>query len=136
MQDLIGGRLDYFCALGAAATGPLVSGNAKAIALLTSERSDLFPSLRTSKEQGIPGVDSYFWTAFFFPKDTPDAIVQTLYEATTRTLNSPDTVERLTKAGVAPIPPELRTPDYLKSFIRREIGNWGAMIKASGVAIE
>ena len=35
MQDLIGGRLDYFCALGAAATGPLESGNAKAIALLT-----------------------------------------------------------------------------------------------------
>ena len=136
MQDLIGGRLDYFCALGAAATGPLESGNAKAIALLTSERSDLFPSLRTSKEQGIPGVDSYFWTAFFFPKDTPDAIVQTLYDATTRALNSPLTVERLTKAGVAPIPPELRTPAYLRSFTRREIGNWAAMVKASGVAIE
>jgi tripartite-type tricarboxylate transporter receptor subunit TctC len=113
-----------------------VSGNAKAIALLTSERSDLFPSLRTSKEQGIPGVDSYFWTAFFFPKDTPDAIVQTLYDATTRALNSRRTVESLTKAGVAPIPPELRTPTYLRSFIRREIGNWAATIKASGVAIE
>jgi tripartite-type tricarboxylate transporter receptor subunit TctC len=136
MQDLIGGRLDYFCALGAAATGALESGNAKAIALLTSERSDLFPSLRTSKEQGIPGVDSYFWTAFFFPKDTPDAIVQTLYDATARALSSRFTVERLTKAGVAPIPPELRTPAYLKSFIRREIGNWAAMVKASGVAIE
>ena len=136
MQDLIGGRLDYFCALGAAATGPLESGNAKAIALLTSECSDLFPSLRTSKEQGIPGVDSYFWTAFFFPKDTPDAIVQTLYDATTRALNSRLTVERLTKAGVAPIPPELRTPAYLRSFTRREIGNWAAMVKASGVAIE
>ena len=136
MQDLIGGRLDYFCALGAAATGPLESGNAKAIALLTSARSDLFPSLRTSKEQGIPGVDSYFWTAFFFPKDTPDAIVQTLYDVTTRVLNSRLTVERLTKAGVAPIPPGLRTPTYLKSFIPREIGNWAAMIKASGVAIE
>ena len=136
MQDLIGGRLDYFCALAAAATGPLESGNAKAIALLTSECSDLFPSLRTSKEQGIPGVDSYFWTAFFFPKDTPDAIVQTLYDATTRALNSRLTVERLTKAGVAPIPPELRTPAYLRSFTRREIGNWAAMVKASGVAIE
>src|SRR5262249_30360725 len=73
MQDLIGGRIDYFCALGAAAMGPVESRQAKAMALLTSERSELFPSLKTSKEQGIPGVESYFWTANLFPKDTPDA---------------------------------------------------------------
>jgi tripartite-type tricarboxylate transporter receptor subunit TctC len=136
MQDLIGGRIDYFCALGAAAMGPLESGQANAMALLTSERSELFPGLKTSKEQGIPGVDSYFWTAFLFPKDTPDAIVQKLYEATNQTLKSPVTVERLKKAGVAPIAPELRTPAYLKSFIGKEVENWAAQIKASGVTIE
>ena len=136
MQDLIGGRIDYFCALGAAAMGPLEARNAKAMALLTSERSDLFPALRTLKEQGIPGVDSSFWTASFFPKDTPDAVVQELYDATTHALNSPVTIERLKKAGVAPIAPELRTPTYLKTFIGREVDNWAAMIKASGVPIE
>src|SRR5262245_44111763 len=41
MQDLIGGRIDYFCALGAAAMGPLEGGTAKAMALLTNERSTL-----------------------------------------------------------------------------------------------
>jgi tripartite-type tricarboxylate transporter receptor subunit TctC len=136
MQDLIGGRIDYFCALGAAAMGPLESGQAKAMALLTSNRSDLFPGLKTSKEQGFPGVDSYFWTAFFFPKDTPDAIVQKLYEATNQSLKSATTVERLRKAGVSPIAPELRTPAYLKGFIGKEVENWAAQIKASGVAIE
>jgi tripartite-type tricarboxylate transporter receptor subunit TctC len=136
MQDLIGGRIDYFCALGAAAMGPLEAGNAKAIALLTSERSDLFPALRTSKELGIAGVDSYFWTAFFFPKDTPEAIVQKLYDATTQTLKSPLMTERLRQAGVAPIAPELRTPAYLKTFIGREVANWAAMVRASGIPVE
>jgi tripartite-type tricarboxylate transporter receptor subunit TctC len=136
MQDLIGGRIDYFCALGAAAMGPLAAGNAKAIALLTNDRSELFPVLRTSKELGIPGVDSYFWTAFFFPKDTPDAIVQKLYDATTQTLKSPVMIERLKQTGVAPIAPELRTPAYLKSFIGREVDNWAAMVRASGIPIE
>ncbi len=136
MQDLIGGRIDYFCALGAAAMGPLEGGNAKAMALLTGERSPLFPTLQTSKEQGLPGIDSYFWTAFFFPKDTPDAIVQKLYDATTQTLKSTATVERLKRAGVAPIAPELRTPAYLKTFIGTEVDNWAATIKASGVSIE
>src|SRR5882757_138400 len=68
MQDLIAGRIDYFCALGAAAMGPLESEQAKAMALLTGERSALFPTLKTAKELGFAGVDSYFWTAFFFPK--------------------------------------------------------------------
>jgi tripartite-type tricarboxylate transporter receptor subunit TctC len=136
MQDLIGRRIDYFCALGAAAMGPLEAGNAKAIALLTSERSDLFPALRTSKELGIPGVDSYFWTAFFFPRDTPDAIVQKLYDATTQTLKSPVMIERLKQTGVAPIAPELRTPAYLKTFIAKEVDHWAAMVRASGIPIE
>jgi tripartite-type tricarboxylate transporter receptor subunit TctC len=136
MQDLIAGRIDYFCALGAAAMGPLEAGNAKAMALLTSERSPLFPTLQTSKEQGIGGIDSYFWTAFFFPKDTPDAIVQKLYEATNQSLKSPTTIDRLKRAGVAPIAPELRTPAYLKTFIGTEVDNWAATIKASGVTIE
>ena len=136
MQDLVAGRIDYFCALGAAAMGPLEAGNAKAMALLTSERSPLFPKLQTSKEQGLPGIDSYFWTAFFFPKGTPDAIVQKLYDATSQALKSPATVERLKNAGVAPIAPELRTPAYLKTFIASEVDNWAATIKASGVTIE
>ncbi len=136
MQDLIAGRIDYFCALGAAATGPLEAGHAKAVALLTSGRSDLFPAVRTSSEQGIAGVDSYFWTAFFFPRDTPDHIVQKLHEATTYTLNLPVIVERLRKAGVTPVAPALRSPAYLRTFMRREAADWAAMVKASGVPIE
>jgi tripartite-type tricarboxylate transporter receptor subunit TctC len=136
MQDLVAGRLDYFCALGAAAMGPVEGGNAKAIALLTNERSALFPKLQTANEQGIRGVSSYFWTAFFFPKGTPDAIVQKLYDATTQTLNTPVVVERLNKAGATVIAPALRTPAYLSTFIGKEVESWAAMIKASGITIE
>jgi tripartite-type tricarboxylate transporter receptor subunit TctC len=136
MQDLSAGRIDYFCALGAAAMGPLEAGSAKAIALLTSERSDLFPALQTSGEQGIVGVDSYFWTAFFLPRNTPDDIVRKLHDATTYTLNSPAIIARLKKAGVTPVAPAMRTPAYLATFIRRETERWAAMVKASGVPIE
>ena len=116
--------------------GPLESGQAKAMALLTNESSALFPAVKTAKELGYASVDSYFWTAFFFPKDTPDAIVQKLYDASNQTLNSPVTVERLKRAGVTPIAQELRTPAYLKKFIGTEVDNWAAQIKASGVTIE
>ncbi len=136
MQDLIGGRIDYFCALGAAAMVPLEGGNAKAMALLTNERSALFPGLPTAKELGLPGVDSYFWTASFFPKGTPEPIVQKLYEATNKTLDNPAIVESLRRAGVTPIAPKLRTPAYLKTFVGAEVETWRAMIKASGITID
>ena len=45
-------------------------------------------------------------------------------------------VERLKKAGVTVIAPELRTPQYLKTFVGTEVEKWGAMIKASGITIE
>ncbi|MCC6887858.1 MAG: tripartite tricarboxylate transporter substrate binding protein [Hyphomicrobiales bacterium] len=135
-QDLMGGRLDYICALGGTAMGPVESGQAKAIGLLTAERSPLFPTLLTSKEQGIAGVDSYFWTAFFFPKNTPDAIVRRLHDATNRTLASTVTVERLRKTGIEPIAAERRSPAYLQAFLKAELKNWADQVRASGVPLQ
>jgi tripartite-type tricarboxylate transporter receptor subunit TctC len=135
-QDLIGGRLDYLCALGGTATGPIESGKAKAIALLTAERSPLFPALSTSKEQGFAGVDSYFWTGLFVPKGTPEAIVQRLAEASNKTLDSDFTVDRLRRTGIEPIPANRRSPVYLRQFLPSEMKTWADQVKASGLPLQ
>jgi tripartite-type tricarboxylate transporter receptor subunit TctC len=136
MQDLLAGRLDYFCTLGAAAIGPIDAGSVKAIAVLSGEPSPLFPKLKTAKEQGVTGVEPYFWTGFFFPKGTPDSIVQKLNKATSRILDNPQTVERLRKVGVIPISTSERSSNYLKKFIQSEVVTWRDNVKASGIPIE
>ncbi len=136
MQDLAAGRIDFFCALGAAAMAPLESKTAKPVAILTRERSPLFPDIPSASEQGLPGVESYFWSGFFFPKGTPDAIVKKMSTATAETLDSKATQDRLKKAGVSVIGPERRSPEYLKTFVDSEIANWAATIKASGVSLD
>ena len=135
-QDLIGGRLDYLCALGAAARQPIESGKAKAIALLTADRSALFPQLTTSREQGVAGVDSYFWSAFLFPKDTPAAIIQKLADASNKTLDMPETVERLRNAGIEPVAADRRSPAYQRDLTVQEMKNWAAQVKASGLPLQ
>jgi len=135
-QDLIGGRLDYLCALGATARQPLETGKAKAIALLTADRSALFPQLTTSKEQGVPGVDSYFWSSFLFPKDTPDAIVRRLADASNQTLNRPATIEQLRRSGIEPVAPERRSPAYQRDFTVSEMKTWADQVKASGLPLQ
>jgi tripartite-type tricarboxylate transporter receptor subunit TctC len=135
-QDLIGGRLDYLCGLGATARQPIESGKAKAIALLTADRSPLFPELTTSKEQGVGGVDSYFWSSFLFPKDTPDAIIQRLADASNQTLNRPATVEQLRRAGIEPVAANRRSPAYQRDFTVSEMKAWADQVKASGLPLQ
>ncbi len=135
-QDLLGGQLDFICALGGTAMGPVESGQARAISLLTAERSALFPNLATSKEQGVAGVDSYFWTGFFFPKNTPEAIVQRFSDASSRTLASPSSVERLRKAGIDPIAADRQSPAYLQKFLPAEMTSWAAQVKTIGIPLQ
>jgi tripartite-type tricarboxylate transporter receptor subunit TctC len=136
MQDLIAGRIDYFCALGAAAIAPLESKTAKPIAILTRERSPLFPSLASAHEQGLTNFETYFWSGFFFPKGTPPEIARRLLDATAETLNTPTTQERLRSAGVTVVAIDRRSPDYLKKFLGSEIAQWAGIIKASGVSLD
>jgi tripartite-type tricarboxylate transporter receptor subunit TctC len=136
MQDLLAGRLDYFCALGAAAIGPVDSGSVKALAILTSEPSPLFPNLKTAKEQGIEHAEFYFWTGFFFPQWTPEKIVRNLNAVTTKTLDDPLVIERLRKVGVAPVAKRERSPEHLREFIKSEVVDWREAVKASGISIE
>ena len=53
LQDLIAGSIDYYCPISVA----------KVLAVLTRERSPLFPDLPTAAEQGLDMVDGYYWMA-------------------------------------------------------------------------
>ena len=136
MQDLIAGRIDYFCALAAAAMPQLGSTSMKAVAVMTRNRSPLLPSLASAHEQGLSELNSYFWSGIFLPKDTPAAIVQRLHTAAIDTINTPSVQERLKGVGVTVVTPERRSTDYLRKFVETETEKWAATIKASGVSLD
>jgi len=136
MQDLAGGRIDYFCALGAAAVVPLENKSAKPIAVLAKERTPLFPSVASTEEQGLRGVETYFWAGIFYPAHTPDAIVKKLNEATSQALDTQVTAERLTQSGASVMPKARRSVEYLKKFVNDEIADWGKTIKASNISLD
>jgi tripartite-type tricarboxylate transporter receptor subunit TctC len=136
MQDLIAGRIDYFCALAAAAMPQLGSNTMKALALMTRNRSPLMPSLATAHEQGLADFDSYFWSGFFLPRGTPAPVVQRLHAAAVETMNSPSVQARLKDVGVTVVAPDRRSPDYLRQFVDSEIRKWAATIKASGISLD
>jgi tripartite-type tricarboxylate transporter receptor subunit TctC len=133
LQDLIAGRLDFYCPIAVAAIPQIGNKALKALAILTRERSALLPDLATAKEQGFDGVDGYYWMGFFFPKGTPDPIVKTLNAAIDGTLDSEVVQARLRDLGTTVVARERRSADYLRQFLDSEIAKWAATMKASGV---
>lgn len=133
LQDVIAGHIDYYCPLAVAAIPLVKNQSLKALAILTQERSSLLPDLPTAKEQGFDGMDGYYWMGFFFPKGTPDPIVQKLNKAVNVTLETPAVQVRLRDLATTAVVRDRRSPAYLHKYVESEITKWAAAIKASGI---
>jgi tripartite-type tricarboxylate transporter receptor subunit TctC len=133
LQDLIAGHIDFYCPLAVAAIPLIKNQSLKALAILTQGRSSLLPDLPTAKEQGFEGMDGYYWMAFFFPKGTPDPIVQKLNKAINTTLDKPEVQARLRDLATTVVTHDRRSPAYLHKYVESEITKWAATIKASGI---
>lgn len=133
MQDLIAGRLDYICEQISTAL-PLIQGSrVKAIVTLSLSRAPGLGNLPTAHEQGLADFDCSSWSAFVYPKGTPEAIVRRLAKAASDTVDRASVRARLETVGVTIPPPERRSPEYLAKYIPSEIEKWAGPIKASGV---
>jgi tripartite-type tricarboxylate transporter receptor subunit TctC len=136
LQELVAGRIDFYCD---AVTAPLshIQGNTvKAIAMLSQNRVAQLPNLPTAREQGLAKVEADVWFGFFFPRGTPDPIVSRLHHATVEAMTTPAVRQRVEALGATLVEPGRATPEYLAGFVRSEIERWAPPIKASGVSME
>ena len=136
MQDLIGGRIDYFCTLTGTAVPQIESGLIKAIAVMTKDRAPMLPNLPSTWEQGFKDLEASTWFGFYVPKGTPAAVIKRLRDATVEALDTPAVQEQLLKSGSLVSAPDRRATEYLKKFTESEIGKNGAPIKAAGISME
>ncbi len=136
MQDLMGGRIEYYCDIIVTAAPQIQAGAVKAIAILSAARSPMLPDLRTANEQGLANLDTANWYGLFLPKGAPASIVQKLRNTAAAALDTPSFRDRLRGLGVEVVAPERRSPDYLARYLKDDIAKWTAPIKASGATVE
>src|SRR5258708_3252120 len=135
MQDLIAGRIDYFCTLSGTVASQVEGKLVKPIANLSRERSPMLPALATAQEQGL-NFEASTWFGFFLPRGTPEPIIRKLHDATVAAMETPSVQERLKEVGAVTVAPERRSPAYLQTFVASEIEKNAAPIKAAGIAID
>jgi tripartite-type tricarboxylate transporter receptor subunit TctC len=136
LQDLVAGKIDYFCPVVTIAIPQIQSKGVNAVAILSKNRTPVLPSLASASEQGLTNFSASTWFALFLPKDTPTPIVQRLHTALSATMETASVQAKLKEIGAEIVSPDRRSPDYLQTFLKGEIEKWAGAITAANLKVE
>ena len=108
------------------------TGELKALAVTSAERSPAAPDLKTIGEI-IPGYEASSWFGVFVPSSVPKPIVDKLAAQVKQVLEMPEVVAKLSDVGAKPAP---MTPEAFTSFVNAEREKWADVVKASGAKVD
>lgn len=133
VQDLLAGRVQIMFDNLPSALPQIKSGNLRALAVTTAERSSLLPDVPTIEEMGYPGFDAPAWFAILSAKPVPPALRAELETAIVESLKSPDVRDKLKAAGV-----EIAADgaDELAKRIARETEVWRDVVTKAGIPVQ
>jgi len=104
ITDVVGGQVPLV-AMNALEVKPMVaSGKLKVLAVLSAQRSPIFPDTPTIAESGFKGFEASVWYALMAPAKTPAAVVDKLHAEVQKALAAPEVKERVTAVGGEVLP--------------------------------
>ena len=132
--DLLGGQIDVGMLNTSAVLPHIKSGKLRAIAIATKKRSQTLPDLASVDESGLRGYDAGTWYGLFGPANLPRPIVNTLYQAVSKVMSSPELKARLLQTQGAE--ETLLGPDELLARMQEERVQLVQIIKSIGLKID
>jgi tripartite-type tricarboxylate transporter receptor subunit TctC len=124
-NDLIGGQIQLVVGNIAAASQFVNSGQLRALAVASKERSKMLPNVPTTAEAGLP-VEIAGWFGFMVPSGTPKDVVDKIYKDVSAVLKDPEMVAKLAAQGMTPV---ANTPDQFGKQISEESQRWSEIVK-------
>jgi tripartite-type tricarboxylate transporter receptor subunit TctC len=113
---------------------PLIKdGKIRALAVSASKRVAVLPDVPTLTEAGLPDQEADTLQAVLVPAGTPKAVIDLLYREIKTIVALPDIKERFEGLGLEPI---ANTPAEFAAQIRKEIPQWGKVIKGANIKID
>lgn len=134
LTDLIGGQIDMMFVTPGAVVPFLKSGQLKAIAVTSHERSHFFPDVPTMTELGYPAAEESGWFGLFAPAGTPPDVVDTLSSRVAAALANPQVRSRLEGLYVEPAADP--SPAAFAGFVKSEVVKWTGVINKLGVSAQ
>ena len=130
LNDVMGGRTDWFFSPLSSALSLIRSGKLQALAVSTPVRSPTLPQVPTTVEAGVPGSEYTFWVGMIVASRTPPAVIQRLHDEVLKALAQPDVKERLAQLGADPF---TMTPEAFNAYIKTEMESAARIAKAANL---
>lgn len=124
--DLMAGHVPIMFEMGYSALPSINAGKIRALAVTSAQRLTVLPDVPTMAEAGVPGFESYNWQGIVAPARTPAPIVERLNHDINTILARPDQRDSILSTGSQV---GGGTPQAFGEFIRREIVQWGRVVR-------
>jgi len=133
ITDVIGGQIQVVFTTVASAASLIESGQLRALAVTSAQRSPAFPQLPTVSEAGVPGYAAEAWYGLFAPARTPRELIERLNKSVAKAVRS-DAFRRLSvNEGLVMA---AGSPEELGRYFLSEEERWRKVIEAAGIKIE
>ncbi|QET06139.1 tripartite tricarboxylate transporter substrate binding protein [Cupriavidus pauculus] len=129
--DMVGGNVQVMITTAASVAGPLKSGQVRALAVTSAERSRFAPGLPTVAET-LPGFVVEAWWGVFAPAKTPQPIVDRLNQEIRAVAETPAMKELFSRESTEPS--NMTAPQFA-SYVQSEVGKWRTLVSTRHVAV-
>jgi tripartite-type tricarboxylate transporter receptor subunit TctC len=130
LNDVMGGRVEYFFSPVVSALSLVRDNRVKALAVGSPQRASVLPDLPTTEEAGYKGSAYNYWAGLLAPAGTPPAVIERLNKELIAVLALPEVKERLGKIGADPAP---TSPAEFDALVVRELAENSELVKAAGI---
>ena len=128
--DTIAGNVTVLFAAYPSVSAHERTGRLRALAVTSSKRAEIAPSLPTVAEAALPGFESSQWWGLYGPAGLAAAVVSRMNTETNKVLKTADVRKRLAADGAEAAG---GTPGELASYHKVDFEKWAKVVKAAGV---
>jgi tripartite-type tricarboxylate transporter receptor subunit TctC len=129
ITDLLGGQVHVLFDPVPSSIAYVRSGQLRALAVTTAERSQLLPDTPALNEF-VPGYEASTWFGAGAPRETPGDIVDKLNSAINAILGEPAMKARLADLGASVF---ATSPADFGKFVAAEADKWGKVVTLAGI---
>ena len=136
MNDLVAGQIEAMVEVSLTASPQIQAGTVKPLAVFRTTRVAALPSIPSTDEFGVPGLDFAVWAGFLAPKGTPREIVDKLNTSIRKANADKGLRDSMAPLGVEAPDDAKNTPAGFRDFIKTEIERWVPLMKNAGMQLD
>jgi tripartite-type tricarboxylate transporter receptor subunit TctC len=133
IPDLLANRVPIFMDAALLLKEHVDSGRLRALFTTRQSREPSMPDVPTTREVGIPQLDTESWFGMYAPRGTPRDIVQRLSKISRSVMQQPMVRDRLAAGGADSVP---SSPEELQAIAERDFRMFGEIVRAGNIRAE